>query len=159
MANVWRIPILADRRATWADAEQLTFDQAYVESLDVSRDGECLALNSNRGGYIDLWTMPIEGGEMEQVTMYVSPDWFPTWSPDGEEIAFQGCRAGNRDIWVVPASQRWAGSPTDATRILRPGTRLVSGWKSDRIPCAPWKWAVTSLAGSVGRRRSAIHRR
>ena len=103
VANLWRIPILTDRRATWADAEQLTFDQAYVESLDVSHDGERLVLNSNRGGYIDLWTMPVEGGEMEQVTMDISPDWHPSWSPDGEEIAFQGFRAGNRDIWVVPA--------------------------------------------------------
>ena len=31
VANVWRVPILEDRPATWADAEQLTFDEAYIE--------------------------------------------------------------------------------------------------------------------------------
>jgi len=30
VANVWRVPILEDRPATWADAEQLTFEQAFV---------------------------------------------------------------------------------------------------------------------------------
>ena len=29
--NVWRVPILDGRPATWADAEQLTFDNALVE--------------------------------------------------------------------------------------------------------------------------------
>ena len=31
VANVWRVPILTDRVATWDDAQQLTFDEAYVE--------------------------------------------------------------------------------------------------------------------------------
>jgi Tol biopolymer transport system component len=32
MSNLYRVPILEDRRATWADAEQLTFDEARSSS-------------------------------------------------------------------------------------------------------------------------------
>ena len=39
VSNVWRVPILEARPATWADAEQLTFDRARLEYFDVSPDG------------------------------------------------------------------------------------------------------------------------
>ena len=58
-----QVPILEDRPATWADAEQMTFDQAYIEFVDVSRDGRRLLFSSDRSGNQDLWTMAI-GGEM-----------------------------------------------------------------------------------------------
>ncbi len=59
VANVWKVPILEDRPATWADAEQLTFEQAFVESFDVSPDGAQLMLNSDRSGNPDLWMLPL----------------------------------------------------------------------------------------------------
>ena len=37
VANVWRVPILGDREAGWEDAEQVTFDEASVASLDAIR--------------------------------------------------------------------------------------------------------------------------
>ncbi len=55
VANVWRVPILDDRVATWADAEQMTFDQAFIEWVDVSPDAAELMVGSNRGGNPDLW--------------------------------------------------------------------------------------------------------
>ena len=102
-ANVWRVPILPDRAATWSDAEQLTFDQAFVEFVDLSPDARRLVVNSNRGGFLDLWTLPAEGGEMQPLTNDPAPDWMPSWSPDGKEIAFYSGRTGNRDIFVIPS--------------------------------------------------------
>jgi Tol biopolymer transport system component len=104
VANLWRVPILADRLATWADAKQLTFDQAFIEFVDVSPDGKRLLFSSDRTGNQDLWVMPVEGGELQQLTMDPTPDWSPMWSPDGREIAFYSERSGNRDIWIVPVS-------------------------------------------------------
>jgi Tol biopolymer transport system component len=50
LGNVFRVPILTERAATWADVRQITFDQAHVEYLDVTRDGERLAVSSDRAG-------------------------------------------------------------------------------------------------------------
>jgi len=101
--NVWRVPILADRRATWADARQLTFEQAWIEFFDISPDGKRLAVSSDRSGNPDLWTMPAEGGPMQRLTTDPTPDWNPKWSPDGSQIAFYAFRSGNREIWVMPS--------------------------------------------------------
>ena len=101
IANLWRLPILAGRTATWADAEQLTFDQALVEHFDVSGDGERLLVSSDRGGNPDIWMMPSSGGEMQQLTATPTPDWAPAWSPDGKEFAFYSFRSGNRDVWTM----------------------------------------------------------
>ena len=74
----------AGRRATWSDAQQLTFDDALVEFLDVSPDGTRLAVSSDRSGNQDLWTLPTLGGEMQPLTDHPTPDWDPSWSPDGK---------------------------------------------------------------------------
>jgi Tol biopolymer transport system component len=102
MANVWRAPILPDRPARWSDAQQVTFDDAYVEMVDVSRDGERVIISSDRAGNPDLWVLPSAGGAMQQVTTDPTPDWAPRWSPDGKEIAFYANRSGKREIWVQP---------------------------------------------------------
>ena len=36
VANVWSVPVLSDRPATWADARQVTFDHAFGLSLWIS---------------------------------------------------------------------------------------------------------------------------
>lgn len=107
VANVWRVPFTADRRVTWADARQLTTDEAFVEFIDVSPDGSELFLSSNRRGNQDIWRMPAAGGEMQQVTSDPAPDWRPSISADGTQIVFYSYRSGNRDIWVMPR----AGGP------------------------------------------------
>ena len=62
LSNVWRVPMLPGRPATWADATQITFDLAYIQFLDLSRDGTRLAVSSDRSGNQDLWTLPAAGG-------------------------------------------------------------------------------------------------
>lgn len=57
VANVWRVPLLEDRPATWADAKQLTFDEALIEWIDVTPDGSSMLLSSNRSGNQDLWRL------------------------------------------------------------------------------------------------------
>ncbi len=126
VANVWRVPIMRERPATWVDAQQITFDQAFVECMDVSPDGKRLVVNSNRGGYVDLWTMPSDGGEMEPLTTDLPPDWCPVWSPDGNEIAFYSYRAGNRDIWVISAE----GGPARQKTRHESG-QLMPAWSPD----------------------------
>lgn len=103
VSNVWRVPILTDRAATWADATRVIAEHAYIQFVDVSPDGQQLAVSSDRRGNQDLWLLPSAGGEMTPLTTDPTPDWNPRWSPDGSEILFYAYRSGNRDIWIMPA--------------------------------------------------------
>jgi len=126
VANVFRVPILEDREAEWTDAEQLTFDQAYVGALDLIPDGEHLLVNSDRGGNQDIWMVPIRGNDLRQLTTDRAPDWAPRLSPDGRQVAFYSYRSGNRDIWVMPLE----GGPA-VSLTQDPGTDMFPSWSPD----------------------------
>jgi Tol biopolymer transport system component len=125
VANVWRVPLLAERPATWADAEQITFEHAFIEFLDVSRDGRQFLFSSDRAGNQDIWTMTA-GGEMTRLTADPAPEWAPRWSPDEREIAFYASRSGDREIWVMPAG---GGAGRQLTSV--PGLDATPSWSPD----------------------------
>ena len=126
VANVFRVPILADRETTWADAEQVTFDQAYIAMLDLSPDGQRLFVSSDRGGNADIWVVPIGEKDFTQLTTDRSPDWAPRLSPDRKRIAFYSYRTGNRHIWVMPAEGGRAVRLTDG-----PSANMFPSWSPD----------------------------
>jgi Tol biopolymer transport system component/predicted Ser/Thr protein kinase len=126
VSNVWRVPILENRPATWTDATQVTFDQAFVEFFDVSPDGQRIAYSSDRTGNQDLWVMPLGGGEAVQLTFDPAPDWSPGWSPDGRQLAFYSNRTGDREIWRMPAT---GGAATQVTNSK--GLDAGSAWSPD----------------------------
>ncbi len=126
VGNLWRVPILEDRPATWADARQLTFEQANIINLDVSPDGKRLVFHSDLDGTEHLWVMPAEGGELERVTTDPMIQSTPAWSADGREIAFHSPRGGNRDIWVVPVD---GGPVRQVTR--HEALDMVPAWSPD----------------------------
>ena len=125
-SNVWRIPVLSDRAATWSDAEQLTFDEAFVEFIDVSPDGQQLVMSSDRSGNQDLWTLSTSDREMRQLTDNAAPDWRPSWSSDGNELTFYSYRSGNRDVWLMGLD---GSAPRQVTR--HEGPDLHPSWSPD----------------------------
>jgi TolB protein len=127
ISNVWRVPLLGDRLATWADAEQLTKDEAFVEFLDVSPDGTTLYFSSDRRGYQDVWRMPLAGGEPLQVTADPTPDWRPSLSPDGKQLLFYSYRSGNRHLWTMPA----VGGPARQLTFGDAGGDYTPVWSHD----------------------------
>ena len=102
VGNVWRVPILRERPASWADAEQITIGQAYTRLGDISPDGQRLLVGSDRSGNGGMWVLPAEGGEMTLLTTDAGQGQ-GRWSPDGREIVFGSRRGGNPDLWVMPA--------------------------------------------------------
>ena len=124
-------PVLDDRQPTWADAEQITFDEALIEYFDLSSNGERLAVQSDRAGNFDIWVLPASGGEMRQVTTEVAPDWTPRWSPDGQQLVFYSLRSGNREFWTVsvtggPARQLTSHPQTDWFPVWSPDGREIA---------------------------------
>jgi len=125
VANIWRVPILADREAQWADAEQLTFDQAAIKGLEVLPDDRLL-VTSDRSGFQNLWTMPVRGSDVRQLTDTRPPHLGPRISPDGQRVAFYSDRAGDRDVWIVAAD---GGPEIQLTR--GPAIDMFPSWSPD----------------------------
>jgi Tol biopolymer transport system component len=100
--NVFRVPIRTDRPATWADATQLTFEEAVVENIDVSRDGKLL-IDSDRSGNWDIYMLTPGTSDLRQLTTDPRIDAGPRWKPDGTEILYYSNRSGHREIWTMPA--------------------------------------------------------
>jgi Tol biopolymer transport system component/predicted Ser/Thr protein kinase len=99
--NLFRTPIQAGRPATWADATQLTFDEAEVESVDIFRDGRLL-ISSDRSGNWDIYILTPGSGDLQQLTTDPGVDAGPRWKPDGTEVLFYSTRSGHREIWIMP---------------------------------------------------------
>jgi eukaryotic-like serine/threonine-protein kinase len=126
VANVWRVPILSNRVATWADAEQMTVERAETRHVDVSADGAQLLLSSDRFGWWDLWIKTIDSGEWKRLTADEIPDRAPKFSRDGKQIVFHSFIRGSQNLRIMPAH----GGPA---RILaeHASTDWFGAWSPD----------------------------
>jgi Tol biopolymer transport system component len=141
VSNAFRVMLHENRLSTWADVEQLTFDQAFIEFMSVSKDGQWLAFSSDRLGNQDLWKMRLPKGELVRLTSDPALEWDPNWSPDGRELAFYSNRTGNREIWIMPST----GGP--GRQLTATKTTLNAG--------GPWSPDGTEIAYRSERRGSS----
>jgi len=102
--NIWSIPVIPDCTMAISQAERITAENNYIESIACSPDGEWIAFDSNRSGNMDLWIMHKDGSQLRQLTTDPAHDWAPNWSPDGKKLVFHSFRNGNRDLFLVPAA-------------------------------------------------------
>lgn len=69
-----------------------------------SPDGTRIAFGSHRDGDWDVYTMNLDGSDLQNLTRNeVFEDGYPCWSPDGRELAFFSDRDGNFEIYVMRA--------------------------------------------------------
>ncbi len=97
-------------------ARQITHGDRYDEWDPAwSPDGQTVVFCSNRQpdpdrdpDAVDLYLLPVNGGEMRRLPTPVGPKGSPRFSPDGQWIAYYGSEGRgewwrNTSLWVVPA--------------------------------------------------------
>jgi dipeptidyl aminopeptidase/acylaminoacyl peptidase len=79
----------------------------YVDYLwggiDLSPDGSEVAFSWNRSGTFEIYSAPLEGERIFQLTEAKERSVWPRWSPDARQLAFLRDRGGDErfDIWLV----------------------------------------------------------
>tara|TARA_Y100000768_G_scaffold311853_1_gene246465 strand:+ start:2898 stop:3959 length:1062 start_codon:yes stop_codon:yes gene_type:complete len=66
-----------------------------------SPDGQTIVFTSERDGNRNIYTMKINGSDLEQMTVSEFDDYEPVFSPDGETIVFTSERDGNKEIYSI----------------------------------------------------------
>jgi tricorn protease len=94
----------------------------FVRHPAVHPDGNRIAF-SYQG---DLWTVPVDGGTPERLTIHEAYEGQPRWGPDGHRIAFTSDRYGNDDLYVMDA----AGSTPERLTHHSTGD-AIGGWTPD----------------------------
>ena len=95
--------------ADGSDQQRLTSLPRNEVGAYVSPDGETVVFHSNNGASVDLWTVPLSGGEPTNITAnmcidgtdpcVLAFDGHPNWMPDGR-LLFLSDRTGGIGIWT-----------------------------------------------------------
>jgi Tol biopolymer transport system component len=125
-SNIWSMPIPTGTAVGTADAAPVTRGSQIIETLDFSPDGHWLLFDSDRSGVTQVYRMPVEGGEPEQLTSDSSPSFWGRYSPDGRLISFHRYTENGRRLFVMGAD---GGTPTRLD--TGPGDAFVAEWGRD----------------------------
>jgi dipeptidyl aminopeptidase/acylaminoacyl peptidase len=71
--------------------------------IDLSPDGAEVAFSWNRSGTFEIYSAPLDGERIFQLTEAKERSVWPRWSPDANQLAFLRDRGGDErfDIWLV----------------------------------------------------------
>jgi hypothetical protein len=138
-ANIWSIPFPPHSSVSASLAKPVTTGSQEIEGFDLSADGRWLVFDSNRGGTQQLYRMPLQGGDVEQLTSGDVPSLGPSFSPDGREIAYHSFVNGIRQIFIIPVEggapvQVTAGSTHSRIAIWSPDGRALAFVKDALLP-------------------------
>ncbi len=173
-----------------AEAERLgaptpLFERTGIlHPLDVSRDGQWIALGNFGEQREDLFISRTDGSDLRRLTDDMARDRAPNWSPDGRELAFYSNRNGDDvQIWTIrrdgsrltqrsdvkgggimfplwsPTDDRMVASKPRASDALGFLWKLSTGWPSAKtLPglITPDGWLRAQDWSADGRRLAGV---
>ena len=103
-----------------------SYGRAFGYSL-VSADGERVLFRSQRSGHINIWTVPVDGGEPEPLAPEKSEQDNAVWSPSGQQVAYTSNHNGALELRVADA---FSG---ESRALFAPGVGVCSEpqWSPD----------------------------
>ena len=96
--DLWKANI-SDLQAT-----RITAMQGYETAPRISPDGKWIAFTGRQYGNADVYVMPLNGGEVKQITFHSSNDEVTSWSWDSKSIYLNSGRAGQIAGFKVAAT-------------------------------------------------------
>jgi Tol biopolymer transport system component len=100
-SNLWLATVEKSEKGQEVKTKQLTSGTLYHDHPQISPDGSFIAFSRGDGMTSNIYTMPVEGGGIKQITFFNSSNGNPAWSPDGKEIAFGSNEGGVFKVWKV----------------------------------------------------------
>jgi Tol biopolymer transport system component/C-terminal processing protease CtpA/Prc len=85
-------------------ATRITAMQGYETSPRISPDGKWIAFTGRQYGNADVFVMPLNGGDVQQITFHSGNDEVTSWSWDSKSIYFNSGRAGQVAGFKVAAT-------------------------------------------------------
>jgi Tol biopolymer transport system component/DNA-binding winged helix-turn-helix (wHTH) protein len=126
-SNLWRLDITRDGGNGPATTE-LTRGTSLIERPRISPDGTRVLFNRGHQPRANLFTMPIAGGPMKQITFLDSFNVGGVWSRNGTRVAFASTEGGSPRVWIVSAE----GGPPQPLAAVAPGENLDLAWSPGR---------------------------
>lgn len=82
-------------------ATRLTAMPGNETLAKVSPDGKWIAFTATQFGNADIFLVPVDGGEVKQLTMHEASDQVESWSWDSKHVYFTSNRSGNPTSYKV----------------------------------------------------------
>ena len=128
-SNLWLIDLKGSPSKWSIKTKQLTSGTARVLSPSVSPDGRLVAFAVSSREEQHIFTMPIEGGDRQQLTRSHQLNDSPAWSPSGKQIAFLAHDGKAYRVALINANggvqRTFSGSRSAGHLVWSPGERIL----------------------------------
>jgi Tol biopolymer transport system component/C-terminal processing protease CtpA/Prc len=85
-------------------SNRLTAMQGYETNARISPDGNWIAFTGRQFGNADVFVIPMEGGEIRQLTWHAANDDVENWSWDSKSVYFTSNRLNSGTVYKVPVA-------------------------------------------------------
>jgi serine/threonine protein kinase len=121
------------RRLVWFDRQGREVGQldapetAGANNISISGDGRHVAWDRTAAENVDVWTMDLQRGRPDRITLGPMIDAYPIWSPDGARLAFGSIRGAAMNLYWKSLTQSAAEQPL----LVTAETKAATDWSRD----------------------------